>query len=205
MGKGVSAQEKKDRMLRMFHVASAPFTKKEVEKAAPKEGIISGAVEATLKDLICDDLVREGKIGGTLFYWAFPGEARGRKQADLAKAQAQAERQAEQIATLRQQAEEARKAAGVSEGDAVRLKDCEEGIATFKRREAEAIKEAELAKKTGAQNLALRRKDIPTLRDAANRWTDNCFELHKYMVETMGCEKAMAESMLGTDKLDYVD
>ena len=48
MGKGVSAQEKRDRMLAMFQNASAPFTKKDVEKHASKL-FPSGAIEGVLK------------------------------------------------------------------------------------------------------------------------------------------------------------
>ena len=50
MGKGVSAQEKRDRMLAMFQNASAPFTKKDVEKHASKL-FPSGAIEGVLKEL----------------------------------------------------------------------------------------------------------------------------------------------------------
>ena len=81
MGKGVSAAEKKERMLKMFREASAPFTKKDVEKYAPKTGIIAQAVEGVLKELVSDDLVREAKIGGTTFFWSFPGEAATKKRA----------------------------------------------------------------------------------------------------------------------------
>ena len=71
--KGVSAQEKKDRMLAMFHRECEVFTAKEVNKAASKEGIVSGAIEGVLKELISDNLVHEAKISGSLFYWSFPG------------------------------------------------------------------------------------------------------------------------------------
>ena len=205
MGKGVSAQEKRDRMLAMFHKACAPFTKKDVEKCAPKEGIISGAVEGVLKELCGDDLVREGKIGGSLFYWAFPGEARSRKRGEVDKAHAQLARQEEQVVALRAQAEEARKASGQSESDAARIKETEEAIALYRKREADAGQEMTRVKKSGSQNMALRRKDVPILRDAANRWTDNSFELRKYMVEQCNCDPAQADGMLGTDKIDYVD
>ena len=71
--KGVSAAEKRQKMIDMFQAESAVFTKKEVEKLAPRTGIVSGAVEAVLRELINDDIVHEGKLSGTLFYWSFPG------------------------------------------------------------------------------------------------------------------------------------
>ena len=75
MGKGVSAAEKKQRMVQMFHAECAVYTAKEVQKAAPKTGIVSGAVEGVLKELIGDDIVHEAKLSGMLFYWSFPGYA----------------------------------------------------------------------------------------------------------------------------------
>ena len=71
--KGVSAAEKRQKMIDMFQAESTVFTKKEVEKLAPRTGIVSGAVEAVLRELINDDIVHEGKLSGTLFYWSFPG------------------------------------------------------------------------------------------------------------------------------------
>lgn len=204
MGKGVSAQEKKDRMLAMFQNASAPFTKKEVDKHASKL-FPSGAVEGVLKELCCDDLVREAKIGGTIFFWSFPGEAGSRKRAQVASAEAEAAKRAERLSTLSTQVDEARKASGMSEGDAARVRDAEAGIASFKKREADAGTEMDRLKMSGAQNMTLRKKDLPTMRDAANRWTDNCFELRKFMVESMNVEPNVADGMLNTDSIDYIE
>lgn len=78
--KGVSAAEKRQKMIDMFQAESAVYTKKEVEKLAPKTGIVSGAVEGVLKELISDDIVHEAKLSGTLFYWSFPGCATRRVQ-----------------------------------------------------------------------------------------------------------------------------
>lgn len=204
MGKGVSAAEKKDRMVGMFHKDCEVFTKKEVDKHASKAGIVSGAVEGVLKELVSDDLVREGKISGTLFYWSFPAEARTRKVAELEKARAQVHVQAAQIDELRAQVEAARQASGQSESDAARIHEVEEAIAAYKKREADTANETERLKKDGASNLALRRKDLPALREAANRWTDNCFETRKYLVEKCNCEPAQADKLLEIDdKFDY--
>ena len=204
MGKGVSAQEKRDRMLAMFQNASAPFTKKDVEKHASKL-FPSGAIEGVLKELCCDDLVREAKIGGTIFFWSFPGEAGSRKRAQVAAAQAEASKWADKITALRKQVDEARKASGMSESDASRVRDAEVGIASFKKRVADVDAEMDRLKKSGAQNMGLRKKDLSTLREAANRWTDNSFELRKYMVESMNVDPKVADDMLKTDTIDYVE
>ena len=73
--KGVSAAEKRQKMVEMFQSECAVYTMKEVCKFAPKTGIVSGAVEAVLKEVVGDDLVHEAKLGGTTFFWSFPGYA----------------------------------------------------------------------------------------------------------------------------------
>jgi hypothetical protein len=187
------------------------------------------APQGVLKELVSDDLVREGKISGTLFCWSFPAEARTRKVAELEKARAQVHVQAAQIDELRAQVEAARQASGQSESDAARIHEVEEAIAAYKKREADTANETERLKKDGASNLALRRKDLPALREAANRWTDNCarapagvrpllqrlsaalstepraaplragFETRKYLVEKCNCEPAQADKLLEID------
>ena len=71
-------------------------------------------------------------------------------------------------------------------------------------RAAKAAQIEELRKSSG-QNLHLRKKDIQTLRDAANRWTDNLFELKKHCVETCGFEPKAVDEILGTDRIDYLE
>ena len=203
MGKGVSAADKKIMMLGVFHAGPDVFSKKEIEKQ--KWGFPPQAADGVLKELMCDDLVREAKIGGSNFYWSFPNEAASKKRAALASAQAGVAKQAEQLEKLRQQVEEAQKATGVSPDDATRMRDAEQSITEYKKREADAKGEMERVKKAGAQNMGLRKKDLPQLRDAANRWTDNCFELRKYLLEKHNMEPSKADHELGiTDNFDYV-
>ena len=71
MGKGVSAAEKKERMLKLFRESKEVFTKKEIESRSTKVGIISNAVEGVLKELVGDDLVREEKVGISTYWWSF--------------------------------------------------------------------------------------------------------------------------------------
>jgi len=203
----VSAAEKRQRMLSMFHreAGGQVFTTKEVSKAASKEGIVAGAVESVLKELVSDNLVHEAKIGGTIFFWSFPGEAKMRKRAELAKAQSSAAAQEHTAASLQEQVKEAAKAHGHNESEAAQLRDSEEAITGFKRREAEANAELERLRKSSDKNMALRRKDLPVLKDAANRWTDNLFQLRSHLVNTCGAEPAMVDKELGTDKIDYIE
>ena len=160
---------------------------------------------AELKDLLGDNLVREDKISGAKFYWSFPGEQRTKKEADINQTQAATAQLARRVEELTAQAEEARKATGQSEADASRIREAEEAIAAFKQREADAKAEKERLLKSSGQNMALRKKDLPVLKDAANRWTDNLFELRKYLCNKFGMDESEMDKRLGTNKIDFVE
>ncbi|CAH2006001.1 unnamed protein product [Acanthoscelides obtectus] len=74
--KGVSAEEKKTRMLQLFYERGECFQLKELEKIAPKEkGIVANSVKDTIQKLVEDGLVDTDKIGGAIYFWAFPSKA----------------------------------------------------------------------------------------------------------------------------------
>ena len=236
MGKGVSAAEKKERLLAVFHEGVGVFSSKEILKA--KVSFPSQAIEQVLNELVSDDLVvrswvlksprrahltasraysqqsarsklcslqTEGKIGGAKYFWSFPGEQRTKKTAALSQGQATNSNLQAQLQEATRKAEEARAASGQSADDAARVRDAEEGIAIFKQREAAAVAEKERLLKASSSNMAVRAKDLPVLRDSANRWTDNLFELDKYMQEKFGMEKVQVQKQLGTANMDYIE
>jgi hypothetical protein len=52
--KGMSADDKKSTVLRLFHESKRPFTLKEMEKLASKNGVVQNTVKDVLKDLTDD-------------------------------------------------------------------------------------------------------------------------------------------------------
>lgn len=84
---GVSAEEKRARLLELFYEKKEFFQLKDLEKIAPKEkGIVVGSVKETLQHLVDNELVDTDKIGLSVYYWAFPSKAinsRKRKITDL--------------------------------------------------------------------------------------------------------------------------
>ena len=86
-----------------------------------------------------------------------------------------------------------------------RIAASEEAISGFKKREADAIAEKDRMIKSSGSNMALRQKDLGVLRDAANRWTDNCFELKKCLVEKFNMDPAQVDKELGTGNMDFIE
>lgn len=72
--KGVSLDEKRQRMLQIFHEKKEFFNLKELEKIAPKEkGIVVQSVKDVVQALLDDGLICSDKIGSSTYFWSFPG------------------------------------------------------------------------------------------------------------------------------------
>ena len=74
--KGLSFEEKRTRMLSLFHETTDFFTLKELEKVASKQkGIVSQSVKEVVDSLTSDNLVQVDKIGTSNYFWSFPSTA----------------------------------------------------------------------------------------------------------------------------------
>ena len=74
--RGLSIEEKRQRMLQLFHEKKEFLLLKEVERVAFKEkGIVSQSVKEVLQSLVDDDMVNSDKIGSSVYFWAFPSNS----------------------------------------------------------------------------------------------------------------------------------
>nr|XP_045623112.1 meiotic nuclear division protein 1 homolog isoform X1 [Procambarus clarkii]XP_045623113.1 meiotic nuclear division protein 1 homolog isoform X1 [Procambarus clarkii]XP_045623114.1 meiotic nuclear division protein 1 homolog isoform X1 [Procambarus clarkii]XP_045623115.1 meiotic nuclear division protein 1 homolog isoform X1 [Procambarus clarkii]XP_045623116.1 meiotic nuclear division protein 1 homolog isoform X1 [Procambarus clarkii] len=74
--KGLSHEEKRQKMMELFYERKDFFQLKELEKIAPKEkGVISQAVKDIVQSLVDDAMVDTDKIGTCVYFWAFPSKA----------------------------------------------------------------------------------------------------------------------------------
>ena len=86
--KGVSAEEKRTRMLQLFYEKKEFFQLKELEKLAPKEkGIVQQSVKDVVQSLVDDGMVDTEKIGTSVYFWAFPSKAKHTKKRKLEEAE----------------------------------------------------------------------------------------------------------------------
>lgn len=71
--KGLNFEEKKHKMLQLFHEKNEFFQLKELEKIAPKEkGIVANSVKEVVQALVNDGAVDTDKIGSSIYFWSFP-------------------------------------------------------------------------------------------------------------------------------------
>lgn len=67
--RGLSLEEKRDRVLEVFHEAGDVFLLKDVEKIASKRGVVLQSIKEVLQSLVDDDLVHSEKIGISNYFW----------------------------------------------------------------------------------------------------------------------------------------
>ena len=73
--RGVSAQEKRARVLAQLRESKRPWTGKELEKSAKKLGFHPMAMGDVLQELLDDGLCCKEKIGSSNYIWSFPSTA----------------------------------------------------------------------------------------------------------------------------------
>lgn len=73
--KALSRDEKRGRLLQIFHETQDFYQLKDLEKLAKDKGLIQNQVKEILSLLVDDGLVDSDKIGSSLFYWSFPNKS----------------------------------------------------------------------------------------------------------------------------------
>ncbi|KLT43426.1 meiotic nuclear division protein 1 [Cutaneotrichosporon oleaginosum] len=174
--RGLSREEKRTRLVDLFHESAEFFTLKELEKVAPKQkGIVQQSVKEILDELVSDGLVSADKIGTSNcqpflpHFWAFPSTAGATKQAALDKANAEADAVEASIASTKA----AIKAAAKGREDTPERQKLLAELTAI-RKDSERLK-SELAAFGAVDPVRYTRKKeaVAIAQAAARRWTEN--------------------------------
>ena len=82
--KGLSLDEKRERILNIYYEKKDVFNLKEIEKLGAKRGVVFQAIKDVNQSLVDDNLVQFDRIGAGAFFWALPSEGYS-KRANLLK------------------------------------------------------------------------------------------------------------------------
>lgn len=83
--KGLSFEEKRQKMLSIFKEKQEFFHLKDIEKLGVKKGITFQTIKEVLDSLLGDDLVDSDKIGSSVFFWALSSKVYNTKLNKLNK------------------------------------------------------------------------------------------------------------------------
>lgn len=201
--RGLSAEEKRTRMMEIFFEKKEFFQLKELERLGPKEkGITSMSVKEVVQSLVDDGMVDTDKIGTSIYFWALPSKAvnnRKQKREDLARQLTDCERKQEankqhlkKVHMGREdstQRSDVLKALKQKEGEKKKLL---EELEVYKECDPDVLKEIELQTKVA--------------HEAANRWTDNIFSLKTWAKRKFGFDEQMIDKNFEIpEDLDYLE
>ena len=199
--RGVSAQEKRDRLLTMLRVSLRPWSTKEIEKSAKSLGFHAMAIPDVLSGLLDDNLAIKEKIGSANYVWSFPSDAYKKAKTKHDTFSTEVEKLTAEIAAqnkMKQELEPGRE----------RTSEYNEMYDDLKTKRAE-LKELNKTAQENAANDPEAIKDldimVQEIRTNVNRVTDNTFELQSYLVKKKNMDrKAVKDFLHISDSYDNI-
>eukprot|EP01025_Chloroclados_australasicus_P044507 TRINITY_DN48308_c0_g1_i1.p2 TRINITY_DN48308_c0_g1~~TRINITY_DN48308_c0_g1_i1.p2 ORF type:complete len:207 (+),score=38.34 TRINITY_DN48308_c0_g1_i1:125-745(+) len=203
--KGLSLEQKREKVLEIFHSDDDVYQLKEIEKLAAAKGVTIQSVKDVVWSLVDDSLVHQDKIGISNFLWSFAAEA-------STKAKAEEKQQEDALRKLEGQLTDV-----IRELDEAKAKDDDHDLRTQLLAEIDEMKsavsqlEAERASlaEVDPERFKAMQEAAVIARDSANRWLDNTHALHdwcksKFQGRESDVENFFKENGL-TDKLETLD
>ncbi|KAJ6957699.1 hypothetical protein D5086_031944 [Populus alba] len=203
--RGLSLEEKREKILQIFYDSQDFFLLKELEKSGPKKGVISQSVKDVVQSLVDDDLASKDKIGTSVYFWSLPSCAGNQLRTVHRKLNSDLQSSKKRHAELVDQCEALRK--GREESD-----EREEALAELKTIEMkynELKEEMEKYADNDPAAVQAMKEAIEVAHAAANRWTDNVFTLRQWCSNNFPQAKEQLENMYQeagiTDEFDYLE
>uniref|UniRef100_A0A6M2F0U7 Meiotic nuclear division protein 1 homolog n=1 Tax=Populus davidiana TaxID=266767 RepID=A0A6M2F0U7_9ROSI len=203
--RGLSLEEKREKILQIFYDSQDFFLLKELEKSGPKKGVISQSVKDVVQSLVDDDLASKDKIGTSVYFWSLPSCAGNQLRTVHRKLNSDLQSSKKRHAELVDQCEALKK--GREESD-----EREEALAELKTIEMKYNElKAEMEKYADNDPAAVQamKEAVEVAHVAANRWTDNVFTLRQWCSNNFPQAKEQLENMYQeagiTDEFDYLE
>lgn len=201
VSKRMSAEEKREKLLQVYHSTKEVMNLKELEKAGSKEGIVMQTIKEVNDGLVSDGLVDTDKIGSSNFYWSFPITAMVVKKRNIAHLEEQKKENTEALADCKRKIQELRTERNDCPERATKLRK----LAEERERAKVCTADEEVLRKNDPNRILDVKKMTDELRVDANRWTDNIWAVKKYITQKMGRSGKDADRMLELpDDFDYV-
>ncbi|TFK89113.1 meiotic nuclear division protein 1 [Polyporus arcularius HHB13444] len=199
--RGLSAEEKRVKLVEIFHETKDFFQLKELEKMGPKmKGIVSQSVKEVLQSLVDDGLVQMDKIGSSNFFWSFPSQRGAIMQARLSTIREQQTTLQNQVADLRSVLEAEKASRPESDGRARALEE----LSSLKTEFAQLESELSAYGACDPVKLEEKRRALVLAKEAAVRWTDNYIMLLSHFTRQNGVSASDIRTYLGIDE-EYED
>ncbi|KAJ7770243.1 meiotic nuclear division protein 1 [Mycena maculata] len=199
--RGLSAEEKRVKLLEIFHESKDFYQLKELEKLGPKlKGIVSQSVKEVLQSLVDDGLVQGDKIGSSNFFWSFPSQRGAIIQGRLKQLKAARAEQKTLEAELRAQIAAEREARVDGPTRTEKLGK----LAELKKAHVALLDELGAYGACDPAKVEETRRAVTLAKEAAVRWTDNYSMLLSHLTRQHGMDAGEIRRYLGVEE-EYED
>uniref|UniRef100_A0A7S2XYC3 Meiotic nuclear division protein 1 homolog n=1 Tax=Fibrocapsa japonica TaxID=94617 RepID=A0A7S2XYC3_9STRA len=200
--KGLSLEEKRQRILGIYHSSGEVYNLKEIEKIASKAGVVLQTIKDVNQSLIDDHLVDADKIGSANFFWSFPSKVYVVKKTKIESLQKQIEDSKRQLNAAQDKVADLENA-GRQDSNTRR-----EGLAKLdqeRKRGSELDERLQCLKENDPEEL-LRLKNLQEeIKEHVNRWTDNIWAVKSWCVKKKGMpSKDVDRYMQLPQDFDYI-
>ncbi|KAM9330447.1 meiotic nuclear division protein 1 homolog [Gastrophryne carolinensis] len=201
--RGLSVEEKRQKMMEIFFETKDVFQLKDLEKIAPKEkGITSMSVKDILQSLVDDAMVDSERIGTSNYFWAFPSKALHARKRKLEALESQMKEANQKKKSLEQSVEKAK----VGRQDTEERSALTQELSLLRQQRDQLKVELEKYKECDPDVIEEIRQANKVAKDAANRWTDNIFSVKSWAKKKFGFEESRIDKTFGIpEDFDYID
>lgn len=201
--RGLSLEEKRERMMQIFYETKSFFQLKDLEKIAQKEkGITSMSVKEVLQSLVDDNMVDTERIGTSNYFWAYPSKVfniRRKNLEDLIKLEDGIKKKIEFNNSTLSYAKKGKEDSDERTQLLLELSKLEkenktlgEQLAQYKDCDPEVLNQV--------------KEEATMALEATNRWTDNIFQVKKWCKDKFNIETSQIDKQFGIpQEMDYVE
>jgi len=165
--------------LSLLRDSKEPWLLANIESSASGKGVVRQAVKDVVKELADEGAVTSEKIGTTTYYWSFPGDEINKKNTQITDA-------TQSIASCTTKLKDLESENKRLHAERNPTEERKQKLQTLKQLQEKIVQfEEELKKHSDADPALLdaMEVDIKTSVEAANRWTDNIFDMRSYLVK----------------------
>uniref|UniRef100_A0ACD5YH03 Uncharacterized protein n=1 Tax=Avena sativa TaxID=4498 RepID=A0ACD5YH03_AVESA len=202
--RGLSLEEKREQMLQIFYDSQDFYLLKELEKMGPKKGVISQSVKDVVQTLVDDDLVLRDKIGTSVYFWSLPSCAGNQLRTTYSKLESDLSNSKKRYMELVEQRDDLKR----GREDSDEREDALEELKAVESRHKKLKEELAAYADSDPSALEAMKDATEVAHSAANRWTENIFNLQQWCSTTFPQAKEQLEHMYReagiTEDFDYV-
>ncbi|KAI8987409.1 meiotic nuclear division protein 1 [Mycotypha africana] len=195
MAKGVSLEEKRKRILSIFHESGEFYQLKDIEKLGTRRGVVAQSIKDILMSLVDDNLVITDKIGTSNYFWSYPSAAMQTKENKMNDLQLKVDKELERQKKLDEAIIQERQQREETEERELILKELKEqqSLANELKQELQKYQDNDPQLYEAKENAA------KVARDATNRWTENIWEIQSYCIKNFNMDRNVFNQNFGID------